>query len=94
MDKKLQNLNNDQNVTNSDQKSKSYKNWTMTKMLKILIIGQKVTKSEQNQMLQILIKGKKVTKSEQWQKCCKFWSKVKKLQNLNKNQKVASSDEG
>ena len=37
----------------------------MTKMLQILIIGQKVTKSEQNQMLQILIKGKKVTKSEQ-----------------------------
>ena len=44
---KLQNLNNVQSVTNSDQSSKSDKIWTMSKMSQILNKGQKVTKSEQ-----------------------------------------------
>ena len=52
--KKLQNLNNDQNVAYSDQNSKSYRMWLMTKMSKILINCQKVTKSEQWPKCQML----------------------------------------
>jgi hypothetical protein len=44
---KVTNLNNDCNVTNSEQRSQTYKIRTMTEMSKIQIKGKKVTKSEQ-----------------------------------------------
>ena len=63
-------------------------------MSKILIKGQKVTKSEQ--WLQCdkfwTKKGHKLTKSEQWPKCQKFRLKVKKLQNQNNDCNVIDSD--
>ena len=105
--KKLKNLNIDQNVTNSDLRSKNYKIWRMTKMPKILIIRQKSTKSEkwprcrkfwynvkklQNQGVKSSFKHQKITKSEQWTKLRKFWSKVKNLQNLNNNWNVTDID--
>ena len=39
------------------------------------------------------IKGQKVTKSDSLPKCPKFWSNVKKLQNLNNDQNVKYSNQ-
>ena len=69
----VQNLKNIQNVTNYDQRSKSYKIWTITKKLQVLMKGKKLQILNNAKNLHILIKGQQVTKSEQCLKCCKFW---------------------
>ena len=77
----VQNLKNIQNVTNYDQRSKSYKIWTITKKLQVLMKGKK---------LQILNNNKKVTYSDQRSKSYKIWTMTKMSQILNKSQILCS----
>ena len=96
-DKKLQNLNNDHNF-HVCSKVNSYKFWTMTKKLHILIKGQKVTKSEQwpkchkftskVKKLQNLNNIQNVTNYDQRSKSYKIWTITKKLQVLMKGKKL------
>ena len=98
-DKKLKNLNIDQNVTNSDLRSKNYKIWKMTKMTKILIIRQKSTKSEKWPRCHKFwydikkLQNQGVKSSDQTSKNYKIWTMTKTSQILIKGQKFTKSEQ-
>ena len=89
-----------QKVTKSEQWLKYHIFWSKDKMLQNLNNDQNVEnsylrsksyKSEQWPNYQ-LFWSKVKKKSEKWPKCHKYWSEDKKLQDLNNDQNVASSD--